>query len=124
LQSSITGTATFYAGGGAGGWLAEGGTNIGSRAIGGSGIGGGWNGSALVGPNGVANTGSGGCSMGQNTGDGFASGIGNGGSGVVIIAYPDIYSPPLISSGLTYTQPTRSGFRVYRFTAGTGSITF
>jgi hypothetical protein len=25
---------------------------------------------------------------------------------------------------LTYDQPTRSGFRVYRFTAGTGTITF
>jgi hypothetical protein len=25
---------------------------------------------------------------------------------------------------LTYNQPTRSGFRVYRFTAGTGNITF
>jgi hypothetical protein len=25
---------------------------------------------------------------------------------------------------LTYTQPTRSGYRVYRFTAGTGTITF
>jgi hypothetical protein len=25
---------------------------------------------------------------------------------------------------LTYTQPTRSGYRVYRFTAGTGTITW
>jgi hypothetical protein len=25
---------------------------------------------------------------------------------------------------LTYNQPTRSGYRVYRFTAGTGTITF
>jgi hypothetical protein len=25
---------------------------------------------------------------------------------------------------LTYDQPTRSGYRVYRFTAGTGTITF
>jgi hypothetical protein len=25
---------------------------------------------------------------------------------------------------LTYTQPTRSGYRVYQFTAGTGTITW
>jgi hypothetical protein len=43
---------------------------------------------------------------------------------VVVIAYPDTY-PALtsIDVGLTYTQPTRSGFRVYRFTAGTGTVT-
>jgi hypothetical protein len=48
----------------------------------------------------------------------------NGGSGVVIIAYPDTF-PALssIAGGLTYTQPTRSGYRVYRFTAGTGTVT-
>jgi hypothetical protein len=43
----------------------------------------------------------------------------------VVIAYPDTYpAPTAISGGLTYTQPTRSGYRVYRFTAGTGTITF
>jgi hypothetical protein len=25
---------------------------------------------------------------------------------------------------LTYTEPTRAGYRVYRFTGGTGTITF
>jgi hypothetical protein len=25
---------------------------------------------------------------------------------------------------LTYTQPTRSGYRVYQFTAGTGTVIF
>jgi hypothetical protein len=25
---------------------------------------------------------------------------------------------------LTYDQPTRSGYRVYRFTAGSGTVTF
>jgi hypothetical protein len=25
---------------------------------------------------------------------------------------------------LTYDQPTRAGYRVYRFTAGTGTVTF
>jgi hypothetical protein len=41
----------------------------------------------------------------------------------VIIAYPDTYpAPTTIGAGLTYDQPTRAGFRVYRFTAGTGTI--
>jgi len=46
-------------------------------------------------------------------------------SGVVIIAYPDTY-PALvsISAGLTYDQPTHSGYRIYRFTAGTGTISW
>jgi hypothetical protein len=49
----------------------------------------------------------------------------SGGSGIVVIAYPDSYPVPTsISVGLTYTQPTRTGYRVYRFTAGTGTITF
>jgi hypothetical protein len=44
---------------------------------------------------------------------------------VVIIAYPDTFAAPVsISGGLTYDQPTRSGYRVYRFTAGTGTITW
>jgi hypothetical protein len=49
---------------------------------------------------------------------------GSGGAGVVIIAYPVGYKAlASISGGLTYDQPaTRSGYRVYRFTAGTGTI--
>jgi hypothetical protein len=43
----------------------------------------------------------------------------------VIIAYPDTFTAPLaISGGLTYNEPTRAGYRVYRFTAGTGTITW
>jgi hypothetical protein len=43
----------------------------------------------------------------------------------VIIAYPDTFAAPAsIGGGLTYDQPTRSGYRVYRFTAGTGNITW
>jgi hypothetical protein len=44
----------------------------------------------------------------------------------VILAYPDSY-PQLstIAAGLTYTYSTasRSGYRVYTFTAGTGTVT-
>jgi hypothetical protein len=44
---------------------------------------------------------------------------------VVIIAYTSNFSPlSSIDPGLTYDQPTRSGYRVYRFTAGTGTISW
>ena len=98
---SITGAAIGYAGGG--------GNN------GDLGFGGGFNGSPTN-RQGKANTGGGG-----------KGGGGTGGSGVVVIAYP-VTSVPIttISAGLTYTldTTTRAGYRVYRFTAGTGTITF
>jgi hypothetical protein len=49
-----------------------------------------------------------------------------GGNGVVIIAYPVSYPAiTTIPGTLTYTvdTSTRSGYRVYKFTAGTGSVT-
>jgi hypothetical protein len=73
---------------------------------------------------GTANRGGGG-GAGMNDGTNRStSGGGNGGSGIVILAYPDTY-PALttIGGGLTYTQPTRTGYRVYQFTAGTGTVT-
>ena len=118
IQSSITGTATYYAGGGGGaGW-----TTLG--AAGGNGGGGrGGNYASLDGGAGVAgtaNTGGGGGGGGDGGGDGA-----NGGSGVIIIAYPDS-KPPIttIPGTLTYTEPTRAGYRVYRFTSGSGTVTF
>ena len=47
----------------------------------------------------------------------------NGADGVVVIAYPDDMPALTVGSGLTYDQPTRAGYRVYRFTSGTGTIT-
>jgi hypothetical protein len=42
----------------------------------------------------------------------------------VIIAYPNTFpAPTSIGAGLSYTEPSRSGYRVYRFTAGTGTVT-
>ena len=112
LQSSITGTATYYAGGGGGG---------GSNSAASGGAGGGANGRVgAPGYDGTPNTGGGGGGQTQENGSG-----GNGGSGVVIIAYPNTYAVlTSISGGLTYDQPTRSGYRVYRFTAGTGNISW
>lgn len=65
---------------------------------------------------GAANTGNGG-SNGYQYSNGEA-----GGSGIVVIMYPDSYPAPAAITG-TYSQPTISGYRVYRFT-GSGSITF
>jgi hypothetical protein len=128
--SSITGSSLFYAGGGGGGvtlyftdpgpWGGVGGSGIGGR--------GGW---MQVFPtvnypptNGAQSTGSGGGGGGarsEETGQDGAA----GGSGIVVIAYPDTFAAPKsIDAGLSYDQPSRSGYRVYRFTAGTGIITF
>jgi len=121
LGSSITGTLTYYAGGGGGGVI-QAGNAAGNGGLGGGGAGGKGSGNAVAG---TPNTGGGGGGSG-GIGQGF-SGSGNpgiGGSGVVIIAYPNTY-PALttIPGTLTYDQPTRSGYRVYRFTGGTGTIT-
>jgi hypothetical protein len=45
---------------------------------------------------------------------------------VVIIAYPNTFNDIQTISGLTYTLDTssRSGYKVYKFTAGTGTITW
>ena len=96
VANSITGTSIVYAAGGKGG-----GDNTPDS-------------STSDGVNGLGNGGD---------GEGLSAKR-RGGSGVVIIAYPNTF--PAISNipgTLTYDQPTRSGYRVYRFTAGTGTIT-
>ena len=109
---SISGTAVNYAGGGGGGSLTTGGAG-GSSPSGGNGGAGSNNGSA-----GTDNTGGGGGGSGPTTNGG------KGGDGVVIIAYLNTYPAPTSIVGLTYTEPTRAGYRVYRFTAGSGTITW
>lgn len=99
LSFDITGTNTTYAEGAAGRTQA-GGTQAGVA--------------------GTANTGNGG--RGGMNATSVAQPGGNGGSGVVIIAYRDTLPAPAAISG-TYDTPSRSGYRVYRFT-GSGSITF
>jgi len=110
-EYSITGTATYYAGGGgSGGYPYQSPYNEYAGGLGGGGLGS--NDSYDPLSNGAANTGGGGGSGGT------------GGSGVLVIAYPDTYKALTVGSGLTYDQPTRSGYRVYRFKAGTGTVTF
>jgi hypothetical protein len=66
-------------------------------------------------------------SGGTNTGGGGggASGIVNGaagGSGIVVLRYPDIYTPAAnVTGSPIYT--VAGGYRIYTFT-GTGTITF
>jgi hypothetical protein len=108
IASSITGTSTYYAGGGAGGQY----SSSGSTGLGGTGRSG----------SGAANTGAG-AGAGGNFG---GTGDKLGGSGVVIYAYPST-APALttIPGTLTYTvdTTTRAGYRVYKFTAGSGTVT-
>ena len=118
INSSIIGTSTAYAGGGGGGGYAPDGRGAGAGGGGGAGAGGYISGQA--GGNATNNLGGGGGGCAGGTGFG-----GTGGSGVVIIAYPNTYLPlASISGGLSYDQPTRSGYRVYRFTGGTGPISW
>lgn len=118
-QYSITGTATYYAGGGGGGARSSGSRGQTAGGLGGGGIG---SSSSSNNPtSGTANTGGGGGgAQGYPAGTGSTLG-GNGGSGVVIIAYPSTQAAAVVTG--TYDQPTRSGYRVYRFT-GNGTITF
>jgi hypothetical protein len=119
LPSSITGSSTYYAGGGGGGNM----TNLAycdsAGGAGGGGTGRNVNNCDGPGGSGQANTGGGGGA------GGCSQPGGDGGSGVVIIAYPNTYAPiASITGGLGYDQPSRSGYRVYRFTSGTGTITW
>jgi hypothetical protein len=102
----ITGAQVYYAGGGGGG---RSGVAIANGGIGG---GGGWK----IGP-GTANTGG---------GAGGGNSQSKGGSGIVILAYQSVYpNLSFIDIALTYTldTTTRPGYKVYKFTAGTGYIT-
>lgn len=122
---TITGSSVTYGGGG-------GGSPDGrqpNRVNGSGGTGGGGNaqnGNGTTSGNGTDNLGGGG--GGNYLGsDLYAGAAGNGGKGVVIIAYPSSFAAPVsIGAGLTYTVSTtdRAGYRVYKFTNGTGTITW
>jgi hypothetical protein len=60
--------------------------------------------------------------LGQNTGDGFNTGVGNGGSGVVIVRYSNTFRDLNVDPGLVYTKTETGGFKVFRFTSGTGTV--
>jgi hypothetical protein len=119
LSSSITGSSVTYAGGGGGGGFYPPANGTGGTGGGGPG---GYQGSG--GTAGTANLGGGGGGGGSAASAPYNSPAGgNGGSGVVVIAYANTYSEPIyISGGLTYEVTTRSGYIVYKFINGTGTI--
>ena len=117
VASSITGSSVTRAGGGgAGGY-----SSFGSGGSGGGGTG--TSGISVAGGLGTVNTGSGGGGGGGEGSPQFrTAGGGAGGSGVVILRYPDTFPLAASTTGSpTVTNPT--GYRVYTFTAS-GSITF
>jgi hypothetical protein len=65
---------------------------------------------------------------GANTGDGgsgsYQLNSGAGGSGIVVIRYPDYYSDiTTIGAGLTHSKTQADGYKIYSFTSGSDTIT-
>jgi hypothetical protein len=140
--SSTNGTTSSNGGQGAGGGGSSGnGTNGASPATtgqpaGGGGtansisgssvtysVGGAGGAGSLTGPAGVAGT----TNRGNGGGGGKGgSGVGaNGGSGIVILKYPDDFTISNPGGGLTFTTSTAvSGYKITTFTNGTGNIQF
>jgi hypothetical protein len=115
--SSITGSSVYYAGGGGGC-----GENSGTGGAGGAGGGtagsGGTDGSSSA----AANTGGGSGGTRDQPGTGLTP-SGSGGSGVVILKYPDTLTIINADGGLAFTTSTAvSGYKITTFTEGTGSI--
>jgi hypothetical protein len=141
ITSTITGTGpnSITVGGGGGGsrnpWSATYGDSTGLGKDGG-GNGGQYNAPAAprcFGTDGTTNRGGGGgasgfCALNNSWSPGqpiWGTNAGSGGSGIVVIAYPNSFPTiPLISPTLTYTcsDASRPGYRVYCFTGGTGAI--
>jgi hypothetical protein len=126
FTSSITGSSIVYAAGGGGGKGSSSESGYSWSGSGGSGVGGNGGTKQANSPGSNASStsygsGGGGAGSGINDTSVFSKG-GNGAGGVVIIAYPNTYPTLNISAGLTYDQPVRSGYRVYRFTAGSGTV--
>ena len=121
VTNSITvasGTGPYYAAGGGGGIYQN--TNVG---IGGNGIGGSSNYGNNATP-GSPYTGSGG---GGGTYSNIVGLGGAGGSGIVILRYPDAYETAISSGGGLVNQvdsTTVSGYKIEKITAGSGTITF
>ena len=122
--NSITGTSVTRAAGGGGGAYQLYGT--GTAGTGGSSIGGNGGRNGLNATSGSSNTGSGGGGNGY-TSDGNLQGVsGAGGSGVVILKYPNTFTISNSGGGLTFTTDSSSvaGYNITTFTAGTGQISF
>jgi hypothetical protein len=149
LQSSITGTLSAYSGGGCGGSPDYAANNVYDTVNPAGGFtptsatsiffGGGIAGVNATGGTGVARTGGGGGGATTSiVGQTYNGGA--GGSGIVIIRYPDYWGNLTIGSGLSYLNSsgstiagngttvaptnTTAGYKIYTFVSGLGSITF
>ena len=126
ISSLITGTSIERAGGGGGGTWAGG---TAGTTTGGGGNGGSPTNQNVNGFSATQNTGGGGGGGTVGGSDYDSANGGDGGSGIVIIAYP-IAFPELTVDGFaldstyTYSDSSRSGYRVYQFLSGSGSISF
>ena len=113
IANAITGTSWFYAGGGGGGSNQSNSTIGGQPGNGGGGTGGSQH--TRTATVGAVNTGGGGGGD-MNPGK-------QGGSGVVILRYPNTYTVAY-GAGLTGSTATDGSDKVTTFTAGTGNIQF
>jgi len=113
IASAISGTITTYAGGG-------GGASQAGYIGGAGGVGGGGNGHGTVtSPTaGAANTGGGGGGAGDSVGT-----PASGGSGIVIISYPDIYSAPASFGGANSPTASTSGSGSF-YVAGSSGLSY
>jgi hypothetical protein len=118
LAVSITGSSVTYAGGGSAGNY-----NGGSRNPGGDGGGGDSGYSSIAALPGTNNLGGGGGASGMDA-NGICGDSASGGSGVVILRYPNSKTITNPGSGLTFTTATVGSDKVTTFTAGTGNIQF
>jgi hypothetical protein len=118
--NNITGSWVWYAGGGGGGGSGTGGLGGGTSIS--AQKGGATDGAGSGGSQGASNTG-GGAGGTRDTGGNNGN---NGGSGILIMAYPTAFSNLNVGGGLTYTLDFagRPTYKVYSFTAGTGTITY
>jgi hypothetical protein len=124
--SSITGTATNYAGGGGGGaWVAETGV-LGGAGGGGKGGGAAPGNTTRAGDDGSPNTGGGGGSNSSSTlAAGGSANAGFGGSGVVIIKYKNYFGASIsISVNPKKTTKSSAATPITATTTSTGTVTF
>lgn len=121
VSVSITGTAVTYAGGGGAGGNYQYQTNQGGAGgTGGGGNGACFGGGAVNGVSGTTNLGGGGGGAGYLSGGRPA---GAGGSGVVILRYPNT-ATITIGAGLTGTTATDGSSKVTTITAGSGNVSW
>ena len=122
IEVSITGTATYYAGGGSGGNYGTG--NKTQPGLGGGGAGGSdYTGSYTDAYSGTDNTGGGGGGSSNGTVGGSTTQGGAGGSGIVVLRYSNAYNINVPATLVSSTKTIGSD-KVTVFTSGTGNIQF